>query len=327
MSSYNRDMGRSLSLRNGRGLPAFSLLTLGWMILVILEGAVVRATSSGGGCGNHWPLCNGDVLPHHPRLATIIEFTHRSMTGVCTMLTVAMITWVFLARPKLHPARLAAVWSGVLLVTEGALGAVLVKGGYVEGNTSDARVVVQCIHFTNTMLLVAAMTMTWWRVRRANELPLPEVSAVQLRSVSWIALASAMITGATGSVAALADTLFPSASLRQGLAADFDANSPLLIHMRWMHPAAALICAACVLWFAVKLRNRASRWLVWLVIAQLILGVLDILLLAPISLQVLHLLGADLFWIALVVASGDALQKAHSKVFAGAASTGHQGAY
>lgn len=297
------------------------------MVLVILEGAVVRATSSGGGCGNHWPLCNGDFVPHHPRLATIIEYTHRSMTGICVMLTVAMIAWVFQAKPKLHPARRAAVWSGVLLITEGALGAVLVKGGYVEGNTSTARVIVQCIHFTNTMLLVAAMALTWWWARQASESPLPSANDISLRGVSWTALVATMVTGATGSVAALADTLFPSPSLRAGLAADFDPNSPLLIHMRWMHPAVALVSVVCVVWLAVRLRSTATRWLISLAVLQMVLGVVDVLTLAPITMQVLHLLGADFYWIALVVASGDALQRARSRVFAQAASTGHQGAY
>lgn len=294
-------------LRQRRGLPAFALLTLSWMVLVILEGAVVRATSSGGGCGNHWPLCNGDFFPHHPRIATVIEFTHRAITGVCTFLVAGLIAWIFRATPRFDPARRAAVWSGVLLITEGALGAVLVKGGYVEGNTSDARVIVQCIHFTNTMLLVAALALTWWRLRPQSVVVEHSRAA---RAASWAALAATMVCGATGSVAALADTLFPSPNLRAGLAADFDPNSPLLVHMRWMHPAAALLSVLCALWLAAKMRGAAARWLVSLIAVQIVLGVLDVLLLAPITLQVLHLLGADLFWIALVGFSAEALQRA-----------------
>src|ERR1700742_4766998 len=95
-------------LRTGRGLPTYAALTLGWMVLVVLEGAVVRATGSGAGCGDHWPLCNGQVLPHHPRLATVIEFTHRSMTGICSALTLALIAWTFLAHPRGARVRKAA---------------------------------------------------------------------------------------------------------------------------------------------------------------------------------------------------------------------------
>jgi cytochrome c oxidase assembly protein subunit 15 len=56
-----------------RALPIYAAVVVGFMVLVILEGAIVRATGSGAGCGNHWPLCNGDFFPHHPRLATVIE--------------------------------------------------------------------------------------------------------------------------------------------------------------------------------------------------------------------------------------------------------------
>ena len=304
----------------GWGLRAFATLTLGFMVLVILEGAVVRATSSGGGCGNHWPLCNGDFVPHHPRLATIIEFTHRSMTGVCTALVAGLIAWTFAAKAKLHPARRTAVWSGILLITEGALGAVLVKGGYVEGNTSDMRVFVQCVHFTNTMLLLAALALTWWRLRETPAAPMKE-----WRGVAWLAIAATMVTGATGSVAALADTLFPSPTLSAALAQDFNAHAPLLIRMRWMHPAAACLSIVCVLWLAMKLRGTAARWLIALTALQFLLGHGDVLLLAPIAMQVLHLLGADLYWIALVVIAADIV--ANRKSADSVAETSNQALY
>src|SRR3984957_557981 len=137
-------------LRRGRGLRGYAACVVGFMVLVILEGAVVRATGSGAGCGNHWPLCNGEVIPHHPRIATMIEFAHRSLTGILTTMVVGLIAWVFVARERGTRVRRAAVWVGVLLVTEALLGAVLVKGAYVEKNASDMRVFVQCVHFTNT---------------------------------------------------------------------------------------------------------------------------------------------------------------------------------
>ncbi len=300
------NMGRMLSfLRSGRGLSTYAAAVLGWMILVILWGAVVRATGSGAGCGAHWPLCNGDFVPQHPRLATVIEFTHRSMSGICTGLVGALIAWTFLANAKGTRVRKAAVWSGILLLTEALLGAVLVLGGYVEHNTSDTRVLVQCVHFTNTMLLLGALTLAWWwqRPRSPGALDSP-----QMVRLSWFALGCTVLTGATGSVAALADTLFPAASLRSALLADLSSSSPLMVRMRWMHPAAAV--AACVLVAVIALRSERGRrrLLLSLLALQILLGVLDVLLLAPISLQVLHLLGADLFWIALVFTAADILQ-------------------
>jgi cytochrome c oxidase assembly protein subunit 15 len=283
-----------------RALPAFAAVVVGFMVLVILEGALVRATGSGAGCGNHWPLCNGDFFPHHPRLATVIEYTHRSMTGFCTALVAILIGWTFLGRPRNHRARRAVVWSGILLTTEALLGALLVKGGYVESNVSDMRVVMQCIHFTNTMLLLAAITLSWWWLR---DRPQPRTDlGPSARSVAWISLLATLFVGGTGSVAALADTLFPPTSLQAAFLQDFAAHSPLIVRMRWLHPATALVALGCAIWIAIQLRSKLGQLVIGLVCAQIVLGAADVLLLAPTWLQVLHLLGADLYWIALVVA-------------------------
>ncbi len=291
------------SLRAGRGLSGYAAAVLGFMVLVILWGAVVRATGSGAGCGDRWPLCNGDFFPHHPRIATIIEFTHRSMSGICTALVAVLIAWTFLGRPKGDRARKAAVWSGVLLVTEALLGAVLVLGGYVEHNASDMRVLVQCIHFTNTMLLLAALTLTWWWLRRPAARGI--AGADRSRTMAWLAIVLTIVTGAAGSVAALADTLFPSPSLRQGFLQDFAANAPLLVHMRWLHPAAAVLALVAAMVLCRYVSRAGARWIAGLLLLQVVLGVADLVALAPVALQVLHLLGADLFWIALVAVASE----------------------
>jgi cytochrome c oxidase assembly protein subunit 15 len=302
--SYNQDMSSTVAgvvapakLRRSGTLPVFAGGVVGFMVLVILEGAFVRATGSGAGCGNHWPLCNGDFFPHHPRLATVIEYTHRSMTGFCTTLVAVLIGWTFWARPRGDRARRAVVWCGVLLITEALLGAVLVKGGYVESNASNMRVMMQCVHFTNTMLLLAAITVSWWWLRGAVRF---EGVSGDTRMVAWVALAATIVVGATGSVAALADTLFPSTSLQAAFLRDFAASSPLLVRMRWVHPASAAVGLACAIWLALRLRNKAGRLLLMLISAQLLLGVVDVLLLAPTWMQIVHLLGADIYWIALV---------------------------
>lgn len=275
-------------------------------VLVILWGAVVRATGSGAGCGDRWPLCNGDFFPHHPRLATVIEFAHRSMTGVCTFLVVGLLVWAFYATKRGDRARRAVIASVVLLVTEALLGAVLVLGGYVQNNVSTARVVMQSVHFTNTLLLLGSLALTaWWlgeSVRGEREVhAVPTGPGRGLVGATWLAVVATMVVGATGSLAALADTLFPSPSLRVALASDFAANSPLLVRMRWMHPAAALVGLCCVLWLALRVRSRLSWVVAGLLGLQFILGVGDVLLLAPTWMQILHLLGADLYWISLVV--------------------------
>jgi cytochrome c oxidase assembly protein subunit 15 len=281
-------------------------VVVGYNILVILWGAIVRTSGSGAGCGDRWPLCNGDFFPHHPRLATVIEFAHRSMTGVCVVLVLALLGWTFRATGRGDRARKAVVASVALLVTEALLGAVLVLGGYVANNVSTARVVMQSVHFTNTLLLLGALSLTaWWLNMRSVGASSFARSGRDLVWPAWIAVLATMVMGATGAVAALADTLFPSASLREGLAADFAANSPLLVQMRWIHPAAVLLGSCCVLWLAIGVRSRLSRVVVGLLAVQFVLGLADVLLLAPTWLQILHLLAADVYWVALVALAAD----------------------
>jgi cytochrome c oxidase assembly protein subunit 15 len=293
-------------------LKAFAWGVVGYNILVILWGAVVRATGSGAGCGDRWPLCNGDFFPHHPRLATVIEFAHRSMSGVATALIVALAVWTFYATHRGDRARRAVLASVFFLVTEALLGAALVLGGYVEHNISTARVIMQSIHFTNTMMLLGALGLTaWWLSSEAwHENSLSRNKT--LTWPAWIAVAATMIVGATGAVAALADTLFPSPSLQAALAADFAATAPLLVRMRWMHPAAAAVSFCCVLWMVVRVRSTLGWIVTGLLGLQLVLGLVDVLLLAPTWMQVLHLLGADLYWIALVVLASELIWPSRS---------------
>ncbi|HEY5380922.1 MAG TPA: COX15/CtaA family protein [Acidobacteriaceae bacterium] len=305
---YNLFMGSNSpirTVREGRGLPTFAAATVAVMVLVILWGAVVRATGSGAGCGANWPLCNGGLLPHHPRIQTLIEFTHRATTGACSVLALVVLGWTFLARRRGDRARTAAVWSVLLLLVEAFLGRALVLHGWVDQNTSDARTIMQSIHFTNTLLLLAAFTLTWWWLRGATSHP----ASTRARSLAWVALGLTIITGATGSVAALADTLFPSPSLRIGFAQDFAAGAPLLVHMRWLHPAAAVLAVIAAAALCFYLRATAARWIACLLLLQIALGLADLFALAPISLQILHLLGADLFWIALVAACSGVLAR------------------
>jgi heme a synthase len=291
-------------------LTRFAWFVLAFMVLVVLEGAVVRATSSGGGCGNRWPLCNGDFFPHHPRLATVIEYTHRSLTGICTTLVIALTGWTFYATRPGHKARRTIVASCIFLATEALLGAVLVLRGYVENNISPGRVVMQSIHFTNTLLLLGALSLTaWFLTQRKSESADTHTNA---KGLVWLAVAATILMGATGSLAALADTLFPSASVQAGLAEDFAANAPLLVRMRWVHPAATLIGMICVVLLAARVRTKLSRAVIWMLAIQIVVGVADIFLLAPIWMQILHLLGADLYWIALVALAATVLWPSES---------------
>ena len=289
------------------GVCRWAWATLAVFVVVVLEGAVVRATSSGAGCGDRWPLCNGEILPHHPRIATIIEFTHRSLTGVSSAMFAVLIVWTFYATLKRHPARRAVSVAGLLLLSEAFLGAVLVLRHLVEKNTSALRVVMQSVHFTNTLLLLAATAVTAVLLSPGVMSADPARSSQPMKIWSTLAILATILTGATGSLAALADTIFPSPSLSAAIAADFARNSPLLIRMRWMHPAASALATAAVLYLAYALwrqgRKRLAVMLGINVLLQIVLGTVDVLLLAPTWIQVLHLLSADVFWITLVALS------------------------
>lgn len=292
-------------LRSGRGLSAYAWCVVSVMVLVILWGAFVRISGSGNGCGDHWPLCNNEILPHHPTLKTIIEFLHRMQSGLVTTMVIGLIAWIFLAFPAGHRARRAVVWTGGLLVTEALLGAALVLGHFTDRDTRNARVIMQSVHFTNTMLLLAALTLAAWFVSRTDS-PVEHPYRSHKRLAVWSILLT-IAAGASGSVAALADTLFPSPSLRAGLLDDFAAAAPLIVRMRWVHPAVTAVEFMVVAALCLRMRTRLATLVAALLGMQVLLGVTDVLLLAPGWMQVVHLLGADIFWIALVILCSEAV--------------------
>jgi heme a synthase len=288
-------------------LRRYAWFVVGWNIAVILWGAVVRATGSGAGCGNHWPLCNGEVIPTSPRIATLIEFTHRAMTGGATLTILALLIWTFRATRGRHLARFTVVASTVLLLNEAFLGALLVKLGYVVHDQSPGRFVVLPIHLANTLLLLAALALTaHFLARKAGFMD----GSVEYRflGLSLIGLGSTIAVGVTGSLAALGDTLFPAATLAQAMAQDLSQSSPWVLRLRWMHPAASLLAGAFVagiIWVSGArqqgMNRRLANLAIGLLLSQFALGALDVVLRAPNWMQIAHLLGADVYWTVLVV--------------------------
>lgn len=270
-------------------------------VVVIVWGAVVRATGSGAGCGSHWPLCNGVVVPVAPAANTIIEFVHRISSGIAMVLSLGLMIAARRVFPAGHRARAWAVASFVFMLIEAAVGAGLVLLGLVENNTSALRAAYIAVHLTNTMLLVGAMTgMIWWAGR-------PEISTRIVRSRALTGVLVAMIAvAATGAIVALGDTLFPAASLSQGLAADLDSTSHFLIRLRAFHPILAIAVALAIALTRrdptfTSPRGRSSRApIVILLSVQLSLGALNLLTLAPLPVQMAHLLMSNLLWIAMV---------------------------
>ena len=225
-------------------LARFAWLVLGWNVAVILWGAFVRATGSGAGCGAHWPLCNGEVVPRAPALETMIEFTHRATSGVALLLVFALCLWVFREKPKGHPARRAAAASVFFILTEAAVGAGLVLFQLVGANDSVARAIFMAGHLANTFVLLACLTLTahWC----ATDAPLrPEA----VSRFGWVMAAGAVVLvgiGKSGAVAALGDTLYPAQSVLGGLAQDVSSTAHFLVQLRIAHPILALAGALLV---------------------------------------------------------------------------------
>jgi len=273
----------------------FAWGTLAFNVAVILWGAYVRATGSGAGCGNHWPLCNGVVVPLAPATATVIEFTHRAMTGIDLPLVALLVVWAFRRFPRGHPARLGATLSGVFLVMEALIGAALVL---LERVARNASAWYTSAHLLNTLTLLACLALTaWWG---AGE------PAVRARGrAAWLAGASLLamaLLGVSGAIAALGDTLFPPHTLAEGLAQDLNPAASVFVRLRVWHPAIAAIAGLWLLYYAASGGSKKlAWWLMSLVGLQVAAGVVNLLLLAPVWMQMLHLLLADLLWIVLVL--------------------------
>jgi cytochrome c oxidase assembly protein subunit 15 len=298
-------------------LPSPALRRFAWGVLVyfiavILWGTLVRATGSGDGCGNHWPLCNGTVMQVSPSVSTMIEFTHRLTTGLSGFVVVGLLIWTLKGTVSGHLARAAAVASVVFTLIEGILGAFLVKLGLTAQSQSPLRPAYLALHLTNTLLLLAALTITAHLLsRRTAYLRSTVRLTAPFGAVATVV--AVMIVGVTGSLAALGDTLFPASSLGNALAQDFSATSGWLVRWRWTHPTVALLASAFLLWLLARANRRSvlgnAGWdnrrlaaLVMLLLAVVYtLGALDVVLLAPLWLQVAHLLAADTLWAALVV--------------------------
>ncbi len=234
----------------------FCWFVLAWTILVILWGAFVRATGSGAGCGSHWPLCNGMIIPQSEQVETSIEFTHRLLSGVALLLIFAMLIWGWKVSDKGHPVRKGLIASTVLIITEALLGAGLVLFELVAANQSVTRAVVMAFHLLNTFLLLAAITLSAWWASTGK----PIVVKNQGKIPFWLilALVGVALIGMSGAITALGDTLFPAESLAQGLEQDSEANAHFLIRLRIYHPLIAILVGAYILLLVKLLRNRGA---------------------------------------------------------------------
>ncbi len=266
-----------------RSFRTFAWAILALNILVILWGAYVRASGSGAGCGNHWPMCNGEVIPNTAQTSTWVEFAHRATSGIDLLAVVGLVIWAFRAFPKGHEIRRGAVLCLVFILTEALLGAALVKLEHVAKDLSLARGYWMSMHLANTFTLLAVLAMTaHGRVRRPSSISL---------------LAVLMTLGISGAIAALGDTLFPSANWTQ----DFASSAHLFVRLRVLHPAIAVLAAVYTGYVVLKAPRILGFALLVAFLGQIMLGIVNLTLLAPTWMQMVHLLAADTVWILAVL--------------------------
>ena len=249
---------------------------------------------------------NGDVVPQDPSIATLIEFSHRLTSGVALIATVVLVYSAWRAYPPGHRVRLGAVLAGATIIVESLLGAGLVLLDMVAQNRSLARGWWVGGHLVNTLALLSAFTAAavWASGTPRPQFP-DDARRRRLFAVVMLAMGIMAITGATGAITALGDTLFPASSLAEGLAQKAMADAHPFVRMRNWHPAVAVIAA-----MALGLAGRAiadasastrgrrlADGVALACLVQLGVGALNVFLLAPVWMQLLHLAMADAIWI------------------------------
>lgn len=282
------------------GLTRFAWGTLAFNVVVILMGAVVRATGSGAGCGRSWPSCQGQVVPVLEG-ATAVEFAHRALSGVALLLVAILVVWVVGRVPRPHQARKAAGLSLIAIIGEALIGAAIVLFEWVADDSSIARAVSVPLHLINTFLLLAALTLTAHLLGGGAPLRASDHRGAR-RWLSTGAVAF-LVIAATGAVTALADTLFPKAGQP---AADVEH---FLTDLRVLHPIVAVVVVLVSATALVRrgIGSRAVKLLSVLVAVQMASGFVMIFLGLPLGLRITHLALADVLWVGYVLAAAHLL--------------------
>ena len=271
-------------------------------IASILAGAFVRATGSGDGCGATWPTCKGKIIPALSDTSELIEFSHRSVSGV--LLVVTLI--IFVKTRKLQKDSLVRTVTNYLtffVIFEALIGAVIVIFEWVGLNSSLPRIIAVPIHLVNTFGLLGSYAILYKILQDDLE------NIKNMFNKNFLLISSLfLLSGATGSITALADVLFPSASFVEGFLADFDRTSEVLTRLRILHPIVSSTLSIVLYVYATgisKKYNVRVKPLQLLIIIAVFLGVLNVLSNIILPLSILHLAIADFLWISYIYVSID----------------------
>ena len=285
----------------------FAWAVLAYTVFVILWGAFVRATGSGAGCGDHWPLCNGDVVPRAPAMETVIEFGHRLTSGLAGILSLMLAVWAWRAYSAGSRVRKAAFGSFAFMMIEAAIGAGLVLLEHVAYNVSVARGYWMAAHLVNTFVLVGWLVATAYWASGGQAVRFKGQG--RMGAALAVALLGTMVLGASGAVAALGDTL----TLGGGIDPESDPIVGALVGLRIFHPLIGCLVLFLVGWAVWQAEQDdrpglgVGRLALGLFLAQMVIGVVNVQLLAPVWLQLVHLAMSNAIWIALLLFAAQAL--------------------
>jgi heme A synthase len=301
---------------NKIAIEKLSLWTLIANVVVILQGAVVRATGSGAGCGSHWPTCNGVVVPLDHTLESIIEFSHRGLSGLVLLLGLWLLIRAWQVRHANRGFFAFATAAAVFVIIEALLGAATVLLGFTGDHVSVGRGLMVAVHLVNSLLLVGVLSATVVYSRPVRPAwPLAAGQQKLLSTVLFLGLAGMLLIMFSGGIAAMGTTMFPSETLREGMAADFNPDSHLLVRLRILHPLISLAIGIYLFialgfgWWLkpVPQARRLAQALLTVYLIQLGVGLTNFVMMAPIVLQLLHLSLAVLSFGLLVALSIKAL--------------------
>lgn len=272
--------------------------TIGLNLLVILLGATVRATGSGAGCGRSWPTCRGEVVPALEG-ATAIEFTHRAFSGLALLAVAVVVVMIFRSFPTASLARRGAVVVGISIVIEALIGMVIVLAEWVADDASVARAVSVPIHLVSTFVLLGGLVATRFFVDRPD-VDLERIDGHDRRWLYGVGAAMVLIA-ATGAVTALADTLFPKSF---DLSSTVTSGEHFLTRLRVVHPVVAVLVGALAARYAARRLDDSGRTpalvVLGAVVVAIALGSANVALGTPLAVSLLHLLVADVMWMAWV---------------------------
>jgi len=199
------------------------------------------------------------------------------------------------------------------MLTEALLGASLVLLRYVEDDVSMGRLISMPVHLFNTFLLVGAISLTAWWASWGKPWDLKSEAKVKRKMAG--AIGFLLVIGMSGAITALGDTLFPVGQDYQSNVHSFAAQ--ILVDFRIFHPIIAVLSGLYIIFMAIHYERNGGdretrflgRSLTFLFLFQLLVGTANVILRAPVWLQLFHLLVADLVWISLVLLTAKVLTK------------------